>query len=245
LMTVQLCKALGAERVILVGTRQSRLELGARLGADVVVDARPGNAVAAVREAAGKRGVDLVIEASGAAEAPQQCIEMVRRGGKVLVVAYYKEPVRLDLGRAVREDISVAGTRGAGGNVSARVPGSEEILITRTGVILGEVTPDDVVPIDPTGRPLDPQGPRPSKEVPFHTVVYRLRPDVNAIIHLHPCYAVVQSLRLADLPLLPSPPPLPLGRPLPSLRAASPAPRLLPHSVASAWTEARTPRAAL
>ena len=59
LMTVQLCKALGAERVILVGTRQSRLELGARLGADVVVDARPGNAVAAVREAAGKRGVAL------------------------------------------------------------------------------------------------------------------------------------------------------------------------------------------
>jgi len=72
--------------------------------------------VAAVREAAGKRGVDLVIEASGAAEAPQQCIEMVRRGGKVLVVAYYKEPVRLDLGRAVREDVTLYGTRGEGGN---------------------------------------------------------------------------------------------------------------------------------
>src|SRR3989442_6558797 len=39
LMTVQLCKALGAERVILVGTRQSRLELCARLRADAVVEA--------------------------------------------------------------------------------------------------------------------------------------------------------------------------------------------------------------
>lgn len=91
---------------------------------------------------------------------------------------------------------------GAGGNISARVPGSGEILITRTGVILGEVTPDDVVRIDPTGRPIDPHGPRPSKEVPFHTTVYRLRPDVNAIVHLHPTYAVVQSLRVADLPLV-------------------------------------------
>jgi L-iditol 2-dehydrogenase len=116
LMTVQLCKALGAEQVILVGTRQDRLEVGKRLGADVVVDARRKDAVSAVREAAGKRGVDLVIEASGAAEAPQQCIEMVRRGGKVLVVAYYKEPVRLDLGRAVREDVTLYGTRGEGGN---------------------------------------------------------------------------------------------------------------------------------
>jgi len=116
LMTVQLCKALGAERVILVGTRPSRNELGERLGADVVIDARRGDPVAAVRQAAGKRGVDLVIEASGAAEAPQQCIEMVRRGGKILIVAYYKEQVRLDLGRAVREDLTLYGTRGEGGN---------------------------------------------------------------------------------------------------------------------------------
>jgi len=126
---------------------------------------------------------------------------------------------------------------GAGGNVSARVPGSEEILITRTGVILGEVTPDDVVPIDPTGRPLDPQGPRPSKEVPFHTVVYRLRPDVNAIIHLHPCYAVVQSLRLADLPLLTVSARLALGPRVPCVPVAYAGTRLLAQYVGSALKE--------
>ncbi len=116
LMTVQLCKALGAERVILVGTRKSRLDLGAQLGADAVVDARQGDVVAAVRSAAGRRGVDVVIEASGAPEAPQQCIEIVRRGGKILVLAYYKQPVTLDLGRAVREDVTLYATRGEGGN---------------------------------------------------------------------------------------------------------------------------------
>ena len=116
LMTVQLCKALGAERVILVGTRKRRLDLGAQLGADAVVDARQGDVAAAVRGAAGRRGVDVVIEASGALEAPQQCIEIVRRGGKILVLAYYKQQVTLDLGRAVREDVTLYATRGEGGN---------------------------------------------------------------------------------------------------------------------------------
>jgi L-iditol 2-dehydrogenase len=116
LMTVQLCKALGAERVVLVGTRGNRLALGAALGADVVVNALKENPREAVRRALGSRGADLVIEASGAPEAPQQCVEMVRRGGKILFLAYYKQPVTLDLSAAVRDDITLYGTRGEGGN---------------------------------------------------------------------------------------------------------------------------------
>ena len=127
---------------------------------------------------------------------------------------------------------------GAGGNVSARLPGKEEIFITRTGVILGEVTPDDVVRIDPQGRPLDPEAPKPSKEVPFHTVVYRLRPDVNAIIHLHPCYTVVQSLRLADLPLLTVSARLALGPRVPCVPVAYAGTRLLAQYVGAALKEA-------
>jgi L-fuculose-phosphate aldolase len=126
---------------------------------------------------------------------------------------------------------------GAGGNVSARIPGSEEIYITRTGVILGEVTPGDVVRIDPSGRPLDPEAPKPSKEVPFHTVVYRLRPDVNAIIHLHPCYTVVHSLRVADLPLLTVSARLGLAPRVPCVPVAYAGTRLLAQYVGAALAE--------
>jgi L-iditol 2-dehydrogenase len=115
LMTVQLCQALGAGLVILVGTRASRLDLGARLGADFTVDAREADPVAAVREATGGRGADLVIEASGSPDAPQQCVEMVKRGGKILFLAFYERPVTFDLSAAVRNDVTLYTTRGEGG----------------------------------------------------------------------------------------------------------------------------------
>ena len=115
LMTVQLCKALGAEQVILVGTRPARLELGARLGADATVNVREEDAVAVVKRLTAGHGADLVIESSGALDAPQQCVEMVKRGAKILFLAFYKEPVTFDLSTAIREDVTLYTTRGEGG----------------------------------------------------------------------------------------------------------------------------------
>jgi L-iditol 2-dehydrogenase len=116
LMTVQACQALGAGQVILVGTRPSRLELGRRLGADHVINARDADAVAAVLGLTGGAGADLAIECSGALEAPQQCADVTKRGGKIIIVAFYPGPVTLDLSAIVRSDISIHTSRGEGGN---------------------------------------------------------------------------------------------------------------------------------
>jgi L-iditol 2-dehydrogenase len=116
LMTVQACKQLGAAKVILVGTRPSRLDVGHRLGADVLINARERDPVAAIHELTDGRGVDLAIECSGAVETPQQCVQVTKRGGKILVVAFYPQPVTLDLTVVVRSDITIYTTRGEGGN---------------------------------------------------------------------------------------------------------------------------------
>jgi L-iditol 2-dehydrogenase len=116
LTTVQACQALGAGRVILVGTRPSRLELGRRLGADHVINARAADPVAAVLELTGGLGADLTIECSGSGDAPQQCAEVTKRGGKIVVVAFYAGPVTFDLSAVVRKDISMYTSRGEGGN---------------------------------------------------------------------------------------------------------------------------------
>lgn len=115
LMTVQACKQLGARRVILVGTRASRLEVGLGLGADHVVNARETDVVGAVSELTGG-GADLVIETSGAPTTPQQCVDLVGRGGKILFVAFYPGPVTFDLSSVVRKDVTMYTTRGEGGN---------------------------------------------------------------------------------------------------------------------------------
>jgi L-iditol 2-dehydrogenase len=116
LTTVQACKALGAGQVILVGTRPSRLELGRRLGADHVINARDTDPVPAVQDLTGGRGADIAIECSGGLEAPQQCADLTKRGGKIVVVAFYPGQVTLDLGAIVRNDISIYTSRGEGGN---------------------------------------------------------------------------------------------------------------------------------
>jgi L-iditol 2-dehydrogenase len=116
LTTVQVCQALGARQVILVGTRPSRLDLGRRLGADHVVNARETDPVQAVLDLTGGQGADMTIECSGALEAPQQCAEATKRGGKMVVVAFYPDRVTIDLSAIVRNDISMFTSRGEGGN---------------------------------------------------------------------------------------------------------------------------------
>ena len=64
LMAVQCCKALGAGKVILNGTRAERLELGKRLGADHVVNVKDENPVEKVRGLTGGLGADLVLVAA-------------------------------------------------------------------------------------------------------------------------------------------------------------------------------------
>jgi L-iditol 2-dehydrogenase len=116
LTTVQALKALGAGRVILVGTRASRLELGKRLGADHVINAALADPVPAILELTDGAGADVTIECSGGLGVPQQCAEVTKRGGKIVVVAFYPDKVTFDLSAVVRKDISIFTSRGEGGN---------------------------------------------------------------------------------------------------------------------------------
>jgi 2-desacetyl-2-hydroxyethyl bacteriochlorophyllide A dehydrogenase len=115
LMALQLVKALGAIRVVLTGTRQSRLALGKELGADVTVDVRQADPVAAVREVTGGKGADTVIDCAGGDETFDQAIKMTKPGGRIILVAFYHGPVTADLADAVRRNLTIYTERGEGG----------------------------------------------------------------------------------------------------------------------------------
>ncbi len=73
------------------------------------------------------------------------------------------------------------------GNISARF--NDIILITPTGIDFENLKPEDIVEMDFKGNVLNDK--RPSIEYRMHLEIYKLRPDVNAIIHFHPIYATV------------------------------------------------------
>ena len=120
LMAIQLVKALGATRVILAGTRGSRLNVGRQLGADVTVNSRDTDPVAAVMEVTKGKGADLVIDCAGADETFDQSLRMAKPGGKVLLVAFYHGPVTADVSHAVRRNITIYTERGEGGTSVGR-----------------------------------------------------------------------------------------------------------------------------
>lgn len=68
------------------------------------------------------------------------------------------------------------------GNVSCRFDGG--LLITPSGLPYAEMTAADIVALDLAGKVRS--GTRtPSSESPFHTAIYRARPDAEAIVHTH------------------------------------------------------------
>jgi len=120
LMAVAVAKALGAQPVILTGTRDSRLNLGSQLGADYVVNIRAENPVEAVKRLTRGEGAQYVLECSGSPHGFPDAIEMVKRGGRISLVGVPSERVSVDVAKLVRNHVSVFGIRGEGRSATHR-----------------------------------------------------------------------------------------------------------------------------
>jgi ribulose-5-phosphate 4-epimerase/fuculose-1-phosphate aldolase len=97
-------------------------------------------------------------------------------------------------------------TKAATGHVSARVPGTDRVLIRARGhAELGVryTTDDQVIEVDLDGKLVRSQDEELAVpiEVFIHTAVYRARPEVNSVIHIHPPTVVLFTI--CDKPLLP------------------------------------------
>jgi threonine dehydrogenase-like Zn-dependent dehydrogenase len=119
LLAVAVAKALGASPVILSGTRDARLAIGTKLGADRVVNVRNEDLVTVVKEMTG-RGADYVVECAGTDTAINEAAKMVNRGGKICLAAFPHEPVLADIGALVKNNIYVYGIRGEGKSATHR-----------------------------------------------------------------------------------------------------------------------------
>jgi 2-desacetyl-2-hydroxyethyl bacteriochlorophyllide A dehydrogenase len=86
LLVAAIAKASGAHTLIVSETRAFRRTLAERLGADRTVDPAADDLAAAVREATGGMGADVVFEAVGHPRTIEQAIAVAAPGGTVVVV---------------------------------------------------------------------------------------------------------------------------------------------------------------
>ncbi|HWF50217.1 MAG TPA: alcohol dehydrogenase catalytic domain-containing protein [Solirubrobacteraceae bacterium] len=113
LLVAECAQALGAGRVLVVG-RGPRLDKARGLGHETI-DFTRGDPVAAVRERTG--GADVALECSGAPQAVAQCVEMVRKGGRVAIIGIPLADAQVPMPRTVLDEIDVVGVRAAAGEM--------------------------------------------------------------------------------------------------------------------------------
>jgi L-ribulose-5-phosphate 4-epimerase len=85
------------------------------------------------------------------------------------------------------------------GNVSARVPDEDLMVIKPSGVSYQELSPETMVVTDLDGRLVEGEH-QPSSDTEAHAYVYRHMPEVGGVVHTHSTYATAWSARGEAIP---------------------------------------------
>ena len=91
------------------------------------------------------------------------------------------------------------------GNISARVPGADLMVIKPSGIDYEELTPESMVVCDLDGEVVDEHavnssGLSPSIDTATHAYVYRHMPEVGGVVHTHSGYATAWAARGEAIP---------------------------------------------
>ncbi|XP_066922855.1 L-threonine 3-dehydrogenase-like isoform X1 [Clytia hemisphaerica] len=102
LYAVSLCKYFGAKKIIATDIVEERLQLAKQLGADVLINGLNEDLPKKVMEETNNDGVGCLLEASGAQPLVNNCFQMLRKGGTVVLIgvpkkALYVENVNRDI----------------------------------------------------------------------------------------------------------------------------------------------------
>ena len=144
----------------------------------------------AAREAVGDPGDLASIPEPGKAAAAAPRVQPVGPGD-----------VREELVEIVNELYAAQLITATGGNVSVRIPGTNEIWITPSQFFKGHLRPEMLVRLDLDGNCLDEGTLSPSSERLMHCAIYRARSDAQAVVHAHAPHATI--LANSGLPFLP------------------------------------------
>ncbi|MDR1518793.1 MAG: class II aldolase/adducin family protein [Planctomycetota bacterium] len=128
-----------------------------------------------------------------------------------------REGLALAAKRAYRRGIQT----GSGGNVSARIPGRELMLVKASGSSFEDSSVDGFVVADFDGKLVEGAG-KPTREALLHGYLYRICPWMGAVVHAHSPYAIAWAATGKALPLTTWHAKLKLPAEIPALNVPSP-----------------------
>ncbi len=102
---------LSGSKVILAGTAAdaARLEIGRELGADYTVDVTQPGAADRIEKLAGRGGIDVVLECSGAPDAARLGLQLIKKRGRFVLVGIYGRPFELNFDLILYKELVVKG----------------------------------------------------------------------------------------------------------------------------------------
>lgn len=86
------------------------------------------------------------------------------------------------------------------GNVSARDPATDLVVIKPSGVKYEDLTPANMLVVDLQGNIIEGEL-KPSSDTASHLYIYRHRPDVNGVVHTHSRYATAFAAANKPIPV--------------------------------------------
>lgn len=115
LLVVQAIRLAGCARVIAVDLEDTKLEIAKSLGADVGLNPKSTDVVAAVKELTGGQGADVSLEVVGATPTIKSAIECTRKGGAITLIGNLAPTVDLPLQAIVTRELSLYGSCASSG----------------------------------------------------------------------------------------------------------------------------------
>ncbi len=112
LLAVLAARLKGAGTVVVSDLSPHRLELARQLGADLAINAREQDPVAAVRDLTGGAGAHATIEAVGVGPAVKQSLALVRTGGQVTWIGNSAPEVPVPMQEVVTRELTIRGVYG-------------------------------------------------------------------------------------------------------------------------------------
>ncbi len=113
LLALQVARLAGALTVMVTGTRadSNRLATARQLGADETLNVEAEDPVKRAKELTGTR-FDVVLESTGSPKSVPQALEMVKAGGKVVLIGIHPAPGEIPTTEVVRHSKSIIGAYG-------------------------------------------------------------------------------------------------------------------------------------